>query len=78
MSLRLLALDALDPRIVAAQCLERAADETAGMLDDLTDREARLRHEARLLRAAVEESRELEEIQREADRIVPMQRNKTS
>ena len=80
MNLRLLAIDALDPRLVAAQLLEREADATAGMLDDLTNREARLRHEARRLRAAVADEHEVEHIvavaDAQLDRRVPMRRRK--
>jgi hypothetical protein len=73
-SLRLLAVQSLDPRIAAAQALERHADEVSAMLDDLTNREAALRWEARLLREAVEQEREVAAMREEADRVVPMRR----
>lgn len=76
-SLRLLALQSLDARIVAAQALEREADATAGLLDDLTNRERRLRYEARRLRRDVEEDQEVEQIVADADaELVPGRRGR--
>lgn len=74
--LRLLAIQQRDPRIAAAQALEAHADELSGMLDDLTERERALRWEARLLREAVEQEREVEAMQAAADRIAPLGRGR--
>ncbi len=62
-----LTLAATDPRLVAAQSLERLANELYARSDDLLNDSARLRREARLLREAVEDEAELAAVVREAD-----------
>lgn len=72
-SLRLLALQSRDARLEAACALEWAAKEARLRAKDMLDGAARMEHEARRLREAVETEHEIAELEREAERdVVPM------
>lgn len=70
---RLLALHARDARLEAAGALEWAAKEARLRARDMLDGAARMEHEARRLREAVDTEQELVEMEREAEReLAPM------